>query len=521
MRIGTNRHRKIAVFALITCLFGMSPANAVEVVVGSGDTLYSIARSRLGDSRRWKEIAEWNNLQTPYLLAVGDTLILLPASETPQPETIVLSSAPDTTPSATEQAPHLVLGDQRPNFVPGFTEPLDQLLIALRNSNPSIRAAEESAKAATYRPSQAASLPDPWIRARIIRNQEQVGMVDPATNMVSFNNESMWEQGLGVSQMIPLGKLTPMANLERKMAGRMRELTGMEAATAERRMKTLYAELYYVDRSARTLTRIRDLMKLVLGSTEALYKVGEGNQADLLRAQLEISMIADRLIMLEGRRLASAEEINALLDRTVATPVGTPMSLTTYDLGAMSALDSSPAVRIARAEVEAAKAKVAIAHSMFIPDLELMGGIQNRPDLNPMWEVGIGVTLPIWSGTKQTPALKEAETELKAAKERLRSALASARQGVQTSLAMARTARSQSQLYGATIVPQARLTLEASLASYRVGSVDFMTVVGNLASVMEFEIAAHETVTNFYRAVAMAEEATGIPLPWSSTPDNQ
>ncbi len=554
-----SSHHTISPFfagLLVFILSSIAPAEPVRYVVRPGDTLYGIAREQLGDARHWITIAELNGIMPPYTLQAGAQLRLPEARDTTthsavsarygghEPEMreanppnnrvsdaaadlVTAPPAPSPNPAASAErvdSPAMANpGRPRTSFVPGHTVTLEALLTELAARNPSIAAAQESARAAEFRPAPAASLPDPTVRVRVIRDQERVGMVDPGMNTVTFRDESMWKEGIEVSQMIPLGKLGPMSDLERKMADRMREMAGMEAAIAVRRLKTLYAELNYVDRTAITLTRIRDLMKLVLASTEALYKVGEGRQSDLLRAQLEISMITDRLIMMEGRRRAAAEELNALLDRPADAPIGTPAPLSTYDPGNANAtssgsFDASPAVRIARAEVESSRARISVSRSMFIPDLELMGGIQNRPNLDPMWEVGIGITLPIWSGSKQTPALRESEANLKAAQERLRAALAGARRGVQTSLAMAHAAHSQSQLYTATIIPQARLTLEASLASYRVGAVDFMTVVSNLASLMEFEIAANESVANFYRAVAMAEESTGRPMEWRVSP---
>jgi len=104
----------------------------------------------------------------------------------------------------------------------------------------------------------------------------------------------------------------------------------MERATKERQLKTAYAELYYIDQAARTCLQIREVLKLLVASTEAMYRVGEARQSDVLRAQLEISMLSDRLLMLEGRRGATVSTINALLDRSESERVGTPESLATY-----------------------------------------------------------------------------------------------------------------------------------------------------------------------------------------------
>ncbi|MEU0809507.1 LysM peptidoglycan-binding domain-containing protein [Streptomyces sp. NPDC005970] len=44
--------------------------------VGRGDTLWSIAVSKLGDGARWREIAELNKLRDADALTPGQKLIL-------------------------------------------------------------------------------------------------------------------------------------------------------------------------------------------------------------------------------------------------------------------------------------------------------------------------------------------------------------------------------------------------------------------------------------------------------------
>lgn len=51
-------------------------AAAGEYVVQQGDKLVQIARDRVGDERRWKELAELNKLAPPYALHVGQRLVL-------------------------------------------------------------------------------------------------------------------------------------------------------------------------------------------------------------------------------------------------------------------------------------------------------------------------------------------------------------------------------------------------------------------------------------------------------------
>lgn len=338
-------------------------------------------------------------------------------------------------------------------------------------------------------------------------------MVD-AAGMTSFNNENMNKEALEVSQMIPVGKLGPMAQVEERMIRVRQAELEMVRTTAVRRLKTALVELSYADESRRALERMRALLRSILESAEALYRVGQAAQADVLRAQLELSMVNDRLIMIDGRRAAALAELNSLLDRAAGTPCDGVPPLDAYDPADTVAGGTYPEVMAAAAEADVATARIAVARAGFTPDVEVMAGIENRPDYDPMWEVGLGVTLPLWSGTKQTPAYREAEAEFRAAEERLQAARAEAARILAQSLTMARSARAQIVLYENTILPQARMAYEAALASYRVGAVDYMVVLGNSQTLLNYELARAEATANFYRAVAMIEETTGTTGEW-------
>jgi hypothetical protein len=53
-----------------------SPGQTVTYVVAKGDTLWSIAASKLGDGNRWREIAQLNSLKNPDDITPGQTLKL-------------------------------------------------------------------------------------------------------------------------------------------------------------------------------------------------------------------------------------------------------------------------------------------------------------------------------------------------------------------------------------------------------------------------------------------------------------
>jgi outer membrane protein TolC len=80
---------------------------------------------------------------------------------------------------------------------------------------------------------------------------------------------------------------------------------------------------------------------------------------------------------------------------------------------------------------------------------------------------------------------------------------------VRNAHAAAFSAQKLIQLYGTTIVPQARLTFESSLASYQVGDADLRMVTENLSALLEVELKQTEAVADFHKAMARLETFTG------------
>ena len=77
---------------------------------------------------------------------------------------------------------------------------------------------------------------------------------------------------------------------------------------------------------------------------------------------------------------------------------------------------------------------------------------------------------------------------------------------------MAATSSRLALLYRETVLPQARLALESSLASYQTGAIDFLSVLTNFTMVLDYEMTYYEELSEFHRAISRLEEMTGTPL---------
>jgi outer membrane protein TolC len=138
---------------------------------------------------------------------------------------------------------------------------------------------------------------------------------------------------------------------------------------------------------------------------------------------------------------------------------------------------NSPELAALAHGIEADQSRVALTKKAFLPDFVASGGPMYRGGLDPMWQVGLGITLPIHVGSRQQPRLAAARAELRSAESLYSSAGLElefrTRERFQSLEAALRVGR----LYREGILPTDELSLESAIASYRTGRVPFITVL--------------------------------------------
>ena len=129
-----------------------------------------------------------------------------------------------------------------------------------------------------------------------------------------------------------------------------------------------------------------------------------------------------------------------------------------------------------------------------------------------MVSITVAINLPIWGEKKRDPKVSEAEAGRSQAQAMLQARLnevdAMLRQQVSTAEQSLRSLR----LYDGSLVPQARLTSDASLSAYRVGRVDFFTLLDSRMTAYNAEVGRGAALVAYSKALAEIEFLTGTPL---------
>lgn len=370
----------------------------------------------------------------------------------------------------------IVLHAQTPEPTSG-TLRLAEVYRALDTANPRIAAAGALAAAVEARISPLRRPPDP---------QLQFGLMNRSLPGFALSDPLGMNQ-VQLMQMIPFpGKLGLAGRVASERAEAERARARDVAWDTRARAAMAFYELYRMDQSVRvaaqTLRVLRDFGK----TAETMYAVGEGLQTDVLRAQVEIARMSEDIIRMQTERIAAAARLNALLAKPASAELGPPArpafpeTLPPLDSLVAEAERRRPMVLAAQAEVRAADAGVRSARREIWPDFQL--GIQygQRPmegGTDHMVSLMLGMNVPIFAGSRQLAMRREAAAMRQMAQADLAAMQADTRGRVAEVYAGVERARRLGDLYRRTILLQARTTVAAALSAYRVGKVDFMTVV--------------------------------------------
>jgi cobalt-zinc-cadmium efflux system outer membrane protein len=391
---------------------------------------------------------------------------------------------------------------------------LDDLLDLVAERNPRLHAVQAYAVAAATRVDEASTLPDPMLQLGVMN----FGLPDFNTDMPNSMAPSVQ-----VMQMVPFpGKLSLKGDIAESAEG-MAGASANEAWWDVRgRAAVLFYELYSLDRRIEVMRETLALLRDFQTVAKAMYSAGTGRQADVLRADVEVARMDGDIRTMEAMRTAMAARLNGVVDRPAETVVASPsLSRLPLEVPARDTLvrwaeETRPLLSRARLGVEQADARVDLAGKQIWPDLSF-GVTYGQRDAGMgtqrMGSAMIGFSLPVHAGKRQLAARDEARAMQRMAESELGGARAEVGARIGELLAELDRARSLVGLYEGEVLPEARATVESALSSYRVGAVDFMTLVDAQMTVNRYEGEHYQLLADYGKAVAALESTVGRTLP--------
>ena len=414
------------------------------------------------------------------------------------------TSAPQGTPTSPDAASH----QAEPSS--GSPTPIAKLIDEAEHNNPQIAAARHAWKAATLVPSQASAPPDPQFTVQ----QFAVGSPRP---FAGFTNSDFAYVSLGVSQDLPYpGKLRLRGEIAQHDAAAERERFGAVRRSVVEQLKTAYFKLAYEHQELQILDRDGKLLDQVAKIADARYRVGQGNQQDVLKAQLEQTKLLRETAMHHQEHASLQAQLKQLLNRSPSQPDITPEPLTetslsyTVDelLGMVRA--QNPEIRGQEEIVLRQSLQVELAGKDFYPDFNVQYVWQHTAEqFRDYYLLSVGVRVPIYRRRKQRPELAQAVEELSRSRREYEAQVQQSYFDIRDQFLQAETSARVLRMYREGLIPQAAGTFKAGLAAYEANRQDFETLLNSFLDVLRLDEEYWRTLLDHETAVARLEQITG------------
>lgn len=388
----------------------------------------------------------------------------------------------------------------------GYAQTLDQLIAELLQHNPELRAAAYQQEVMAARAGQAAVLDDPEL---MYMREEMPGF--------QWNAAMMQKIGLEQRVRFPSKLFSQKALADIQTAHARHELLE-KINDVIARTKNAYFELWFVQQSIELNMKSAALLQQMTGVAQTRYIVGEAAQQDVLKGYVELARIENRLVTLRQQELSMKAMLMAMLYRSPQDTLGTtilPDSIhTTPSLDALEAraLRFRPMLLHDSLAVEEMRTMRSLAVQEYLPDLMLGVEYVTSPQ-TPFngWSVKAGITLPFvpWVLGKASARAEEASVSIARSEVAYAGSRAMVLSTIRDLYYKAEAARQQLETYRALILPQAQLSLDATMTAYQTGKTDFLMLIDAYRTLVDLQTESLMTRVLYEQSVANLEQAVG------------
>lgn len=356
---------------------------------------------------------------------------------------------------------------------------VESLLELARQQNPEYIAMLYEAQASAERIEPAAALPDPKIRTEF-RDVTRMGD-QSATLLPSRVGSTRYLLMQDVPWFGKRDLKKAVAEFEAEGAHGRALVTWNDIAA---RIKTVYAQLYYVRRNVRLARETLELAERLEQVARSRYAGGLVAQQDVIRAQMEQTALRNELSELDAERQQLSARMNALLARPARAPLSDPENLRALPAPERlepAALDErirqhNPLLFSEAARLRAAEKSRELAYRNRYPDFTFGISPIQYDNAIKEWEVMVELNIPLQQGTRRAQE-RESEAMVAAARARHASAENQLQGELAQTVAALEAARRAQALAADTLLPQSELVFRSALAGYENGKVDFATLL--------------------------------------------
>jgi outer membrane protein TolC len=341
----------------------------------------------------------------------------------------------------------------------------------------------------------ASTLPDPIL---------SFGAANLPTDSFDIRQEGMTQTSIGITQRLPRGdSRLLMSTQKRQLSQQQAMLRADRRAKVAVTVSQLWLEGYRAEQSMALIERTRPLFEQLRTLSRSNYGAGlaRAEQQDIISAELALSRLDDRLLMLQQQRDTARDQLSEWL----GTEAITAFSTDTFrdirirdikDRRLASALQAHPAIRAIEQTIAVAQSDVALRQEQYKAEWAVNAKYANRAD-DPLgndradlFSIGVSVDLPLFTAKRQDQNLSAAQARAEANRTDKALLLRKMMANLKTQLNRLQGIDERLTLYNSRLLREARKQVSVNLNAYQNDKGDFREVIQAQIDALNVDIDA-------------------------------
>lgn len=341
----------------------------------------------------------------------------------------------------------------------------------------------------------ASTLPDPIL---------SFGAANLPTDSFDIRQEGMTQTSIGFTQRLPRGdSRLLMSTQKRQLSQQQAMLRADRRAKVAVTVSQLWLEGYRAEQSMALIERTRPLFEQLRTLSRSNYGAGlaRAEQQDIISAELALSRLDDRLLMLQQQRDTARDQLSEWL----GTEAITAFSTDTFrdirirdikDRRLTSALQAHPAIRAIEQTIAVAQSDVALRQEQYKAEWAVNAKYAHRAD-DPLgndradlFSIGVSVDLPLFTAKRQDQNLSAAQARAEANRTDKALLLRKMMANLKTQFNRLQGIDERLTLYNSRLLREARKQVSVNLNAYQNDKGDFREVIQAQIDALNVDIDA-------------------------------
>ncbi len=364
----------------------------------------------------------------------------------------------------------------------------------------------------------AGSLPDPTVN---------IAFANLPTDTFAFNQEPMTQLRFGVSQVFPRGNSRALQKEQLEKMGQIEPYARADRkASVAVTVSHLWLDAYRYQTTINLIESDRGLFEQLVDVAQTSYSsaFGQTRQQDVVRAQLELTQLEDRLTQLLLQRDIQIARLGEWLSNSAISPASIARALPVIPLRQSNLIGTTPSSTRARAlttllsdhpkvksieqKISAMDAGIELAEQRYKPQWGLNASYAyrdqapNGTDRADFFTIGVSLDVPIFTTNRQDKQVEAAIAQAAAVGTEKTLALRQLKAEFDATDADYRRLLERQQLFDSRLLKEVSQQAEASLNAYINDDSDFSEVARAHIAELNQRIAALNIDVDIQKAIA-------------------